>query len=329
MVVAPDKPFHEYCELTQRIKGMCENSSREAISLRSEIHTTRSALLQWMDLYSLDRVVIPGGDGKVLKRRLHTNRQSITAAILKTAWDKASASPQLKNMLEKEKFARSDALLACFIRSFDEIGLTKFTPYADVIDKGSKADTERHCVESDKQKVPRTLSITRGVPDLVMELAHNLETCKVNLGHLTAKSRDEIRPMKARLHQLGLDVKAALRDKERAEPSVTINIESGADAMVLSIKASRAKPPIGIKAFKRELAPSIVDAILKGREDLIEQREVDDDAMVTAILERIVGEYRTAKMEAKPAELRLTKRRRTTPPPLRGSQSSLAAPSID
>ena len=203
-----------------------------------------------MDEQGLDRVVLPGGE-RVLKRRLHTNRPRVNPASLVEAWRRAYSSAQLRRMVEHEGFAPRDALLICFLHCFDEAG-SKLTPYADVVEPGGKADRERHCAEGGAP--PREPSLTTGIPRLVLELAENLERCKGLLKGLEAERRETSLPLKRRLREMEDEVRQSLA--VMPESRAVVSLAGGEEEVVLSAKASRAKPPIGVKALKCLPPPS-------------------------------------------------------------------------
>ena len=300
--------FREYCSLTREMKEIAGEATAEVASLRGEIQTTRHALLQWMDSQGFDRVVLPGETG-VLKRRLHTNRQSITPAILAESWARAYSSHQLQAMVEHEGFSPRDAVLVCFLRCFDEAG-SKFTPYADVVEPGSKADGERHSADPEAPP-PREPSLTTGVPPMVVELAENLVLRKEELRRLEEGRKEACAPLRTRLREMEEEVKRSLG--AMPEKKVKLNLERGEEDVVLSVKSSKAKPPIGIKVFKQELAPSIVASLVTGGGfPDISPEEAE------RVMERVVGEYLAARMEERPPELRMTRslakrRRKGTP----------------
>lgn len=304
-----------FCRAAQSLKASDEEFALEISELKTDIQTIRQILGQWLDKLKVDRIELGGGFEPdpnvklVVKRRLRVSRKEVTnLTFLLDVWDRAYTKKAITPLMAKGDTTLKAAVTASFLNELDN-SIKTVTSFGDIVELDSPQDREKSHPANEEELG----KLKSGVPldPEKVALAEQLWTTLKRKKELELERENARIPFREEMASL----EAALLSSIGKEPGKRRRLSaegdgSGGGGLLLCIRTPVRKPRIGIKVFKSELGPEIIQKVVhdNGKKARLSgsttfSLPAVDTETIRAAAQEILDNYRAQKLaEKEPSE---------------------------
>lgn len=283
--------MHKYCTLTKRISRVRDASKDQKAAIKKQMQICKSTLFEHLSGNDIEKMLVPASANfpeLVLQMCFRKTQQKIDSTITCDAWKEIYNWSTLQPLLSEGK-TLEDATCAALRDKVEEL-ITKKTPYADVVLKGSKGE-----LQTDETQTGPTPTVPKDI-DKTCILLWKL---KCDMKELDKADKEALGDMKKQLKELEGQVISQLEQVSGASQELSIDADDES-AVFLRKKVSAAAGKVSIKTLDEITKP--LEMLIKSSNGLsLENAELPsiDKTEITQVVSTAFKNYISSKKEFK------------------------------